>query len=73
MAVSEKTEAVLQQAAAQCKDKKLIRILKFMRAGLPMLQVMDGGDFKKEFKLSTHEGRDRLFEILREQQGWNKS
>ena len=73
MDVSKKTEAVLQQVAAQCKDKKLVRILKFMRAGLPMLQVTDGGDFKKEFKLSTHEGRDRLFEILREQQGWNKS
>lgn len=53
MTVSKKTEAVLQQVAAQCKDKKLVRILKFMRAGLPMLQVMDGGDFKKEFKLST--------------------
>lgn len=73
MAVSETAEAALQRAAAQCKDHKLIRILKFMRAGLPMLQVIDAGDFKKEFKLSTHEGRDRLFEILKEQQGWNKS
>jgi hypothetical protein len=73
MALSENAEAALQKAAAICADIKVTRMLKFMRAGLPMLQVVGKDNFKKEFKLSTHEGRDRLFEILKEQQGWNKS
>lgn len=70
MALSEQAIAALTKEAESHKGRKLVRLLKFMRAGAPMLQLAFEGPIVKEIKFSTHEGRDYLFDKMKELYWW---
>lgn len=73
MALSEQAKQAVRNEALKHSDKTLVRLLKFMRNGNPMLQMAFKDGTSKELKFGTHEGRDFMFDTMKELHWWNKN
>ena len=71
MELSEQAKKAIEGEVASHEGKKLVRLLKFMRNDKPMLQMAFADGTTKEVKTSTHEGRDYLFDKMKEKHWWN--
>lgn len=73
MALSEQAKQAVRKEAEKHSEKTLVRQLKFMRAGSQMLQLAFKDGTNKDLKFGTPEGRDFMFETMKELHGWNKN
>ena len=73
MELSEQAKNAIEHEVESHEGKKLVRLLKFVRDGKPMLQMAFGDGTSKEVRTSTFEGRDYLFLKMKEKYWWNSN
>ena len=73
MELSEQAKKAIEGEVASHEGKKLVRLLKFMRDGKPMLQMAFNDGTTKEVRTSTFEGRDHLFLKMKEKYWWDSN
>lgn len=73
MALLEQSKNAIEREVASHEGKKLVRLLKFVRDGRPMLHMAFGDGTSKEVRTSTLEGRDYLFLKMKEKYWWNSN